>query len=76
MLLTDFNCNRNRKFANALFMWYLCTITFKNPSIMLHYKVYQNNSKNSKLKGKWFARAAVIDTIVFNLLYPFCSGTG
>ena len=57
-------------------MWYLCTITFKNPSIMLHYKVYQNNSKNSKLKGKWFARAAVIDTIVFNLLYPFCSGTG
>ena len=30
---------------------------------MLHYKVYQNNSKNTKLKGKWFARAAVIDTI-------------
>ena len=31
--------------------------------LMLHYKVYQNNSKNTKLKGKWFARAAVIDTI-------------
>ena len=43
---------------------------------MLHYKVYQNNSKNSKLKGKWFARAAVIDTIVFNLLYPFLLRNG
>ena len=35
---------------------------------MLHYKVYQNNSKNTKLKGKWFARAAVIDTITLEQL--------
>ena len=30
---------------------------------MLHYKVYQNNSKNTKLRGRWFARTAVIKTI-------------
>ena len=30
---------------------------------MLHYKVYQNKSKGNKAYGKWFARAAVNQTI-------------
>ena len=30
---------------------------------MLHYKVYQNKSKGNKAFGKWFARAAVNQTI-------------
>ena len=30
---------------------------------MLHYKIYQNKSKGNKAYGKWFARAAVNQTI-------------